>query len=79
VADRLAVTGQARAAVGQVALVLLLADCQAEVRVGAQAVHAFAALRGEQGHDEIAGRDAGDALADLLDEPRALVAEHVGA
>jgi hypothetical protein len=76
VADRLTVAREAGGAVGQVALVLLVADGQAEVRVGAEAVHALAALGREQGDDEVAGGEAGDALPELLHESRALVAEN---
>jgi hypothetical protein len=57
VADRLAVARQARRAVGQVALVLLLADREAEVRARRAAVDALAALRREQRDDVVAGRD----------------------
>ena len=60
VADRLAIAGQARGAVRQVALVLLLADRQAEVRVGAAAVDALTALGREQGHDAVARGEARD-------------------
>jgi hypothetical protein len=41
----------------------------------AAAVDALAALGREQRHDVIAGRDGRDALADGLDDPRALVAQ----
>ena len=58
VADRLAVARQARRAVGQVALVLLLADREAEVRARAQAVDALAALRREERDDVVARRHA---------------------
>ena len=57
VPDRLAVAAQARRAVGQVALVLLLADRQAEVRAVVAAVDALAALRAEQRDDVVAARD----------------------
>ena len=36
----------------------------------------FAALGGEERDDVVAGRDERDAVADALDDPRALVAEH---
>ena len=74
--DRLAVAREARRAVGQEALVLLLADREAEVGARVEAVHALAALRREERHDVVAGRERGDALADLLHHARALVAEH---
>ena len=74
--DRLAVAGEPRGAVGQVALVLLLADRHAEVRLRAAAVHALAALGREQRHDAVAGGDGAHALADRLDRAAALVAEH---
>ena len=57
VADRLAARREPRRAVGQVALVLLLADREAEVRAVAQAVDALAALRREERDDVVAGRD----------------------
>ena len=75
-ADRLAVARQAGGAVGQVAAVLLLADGQAEVGLRAETVHALTALGGEQGHDAIPGREAGDVLADAFDDSGALVAQH---
>ena len=54
VADRLAVAREPRRAVGQVALVLLLADRQAEVRARVEAVDALAALRREERDDVVA-------------------------
>ena len=57
VAERLAVAREPRRAVGQVALVLLLADREAEVRARAAAVDALAALRREQRDDVVAGRE----------------------
>ena len=63
-------------AVGQVALVLLLADRQAEVGALVAAVDALAALGREQGDDVVAGRERVDAGADRLDHAGALVAEH---
>ena len=57
VADRLAAARKARRAVGEVALVLLLADREAEVRPGVEAVDALAALRREERDDVVAGRD----------------------
>src|SRR5205823_3115637 len=76
VADRLAVARQPRRAIGQEALVLLLADREAEVRARIAAVDAFAALRREEGDDVVARRDRSDALADALDDAGALVAEY---
>ena len=76
VAQRLAVARQARGAVGQVALVLLLADREAQVRARAAAVDALAALRREQRHDVVAGRDERHVLPDALHDAGALVAEH---
>ena len=75
-ADRLAVARQTRGPVRQVALVLLLADRQADVRPAAAAVLALPALRGEQRDDVIADRQRLDARADRLDDARALVPEH---
>jgi hypothetical protein len=54
VAQRLAAARQARGAVGQVPLTLLLADGQADVGPVRQAVDALAALRREQREDAIA-------------------------
>src|SRR5205823_3660621 len=76
VADRLAVAGKARRAVGEEALPLPLADREAEVRPLVAAVQALAALRREERDDVIARLDGGDALADALDDARALVPEH---
>src|SRR5205807_123310 len=78
VPDRLAVARQTRRSVGQVALVLLLADREAEVRAVVTAVHAVPALRREQRHHMVAGRDVLDAVADPLDDARTLVAEDGG-
>ena len=72
----LAVAAQARGAVGQVALVLLLADREADVGLVGQAVHALAALGREERDHVIAGREARHALAHGLDHARALVAQH---
>src|SRR5439155_21937195 len=74
--DRLAVAREARRPVGQVALALLLADREAEVRARIQAVHALAALRREERDDVVAGRERADALADPLDHARAFVPQH---
>ena len=62
-------------AVGQVALVLLLADRQAEVGPRVDAVDALAALRREHRHDVVADGERADVRPDLLDDPRSLVAE----
>ena len=75
-ADRLALSAEAGGAVGQVALVLLLADRQADVGPLAAAVDALAALGREQRHDVVAGLHERDPLADLLHDPGPLVAEH---
>ena len=77
-ADRLAVAREARGAVGEIALVLLLADREAEVRARAQAVDALAALRREQGHHVVARSQRAHAVADRLNDARALVPEHRG-
>ena len=63
-------------AVGEVAEVLLGADRHAEVGARVDAVDALAALGREQRDDVVALAQRGDALADPLDDPRALVAEH---
>ena len=70
---------QARRAVRQVALVLLLADRQAEVGPRAEAMHALAALRREQGDDVVAGRDRHHALADRSTTPAPSCPRTVGA
>jgi hypothetical protein len=61
--------------VRQVALVLLLADREAEVRALVAAVDALAALRREQGHHVVADLERRDARADRLDHAGALVSE----
>src|SRR3954447_3315660 len=76
VADRLSVRREPRRAVGQEAIVLLLADREAEVRTVASAVDALPALRREERDDVVAGGDGGDALANFLDDARALVPQH---
>ena len=76
VPDRLPPARQPRAPVREVALVLLLADRQAQVRARAAAVDALAALRREQRHDVVADLEAGDSLAERLDHSCALVSEH---
>jgi hypothetical protein len=68
VADGLALARQTRCAIGEVALVLLLADRQAEIRAVVAAVHTFAALRREERDDVIARCHVLHALADALDD-----------
>jgi len=75
VADALLAAMQAGGVVGEVALVLLVADRQADVRQVALAVHALATLRGEQRDDVVADGQARDVLTDRFDDARALVAE----
>src|SRR5205085_7750307 len=75
-ADRLAVARQPGRAVGQVALVLLVADREAEIRARVAAVDALAALGREERDDVVAGREGRDAVADAFDDACALVAEH---
>src|ERR1700735_5863449 len=75
-ADRLARARETHSAVGEVALVLLLADRQAKVGLGAEAVLTLAALRREQGDHVISGLHRSHALADRFHYPRSLVAEH---
>ena len=74
--DRLASAREPRCPVGQEALVLLLADPEAEVRPGVEAVHALAALRREERHDVVAGRERVDARSDPLDDAGAFMAEN---
>ena len=57
VPDPLAVAAQPRRAVGEVAVVLLLADREAEIGLRRAAVDALAALRREERDDVVAGRD----------------------
>ena len=76
VPDRLSAGGEPRRAVGQEPFVLLLADREAEIRSGVEAVHAFATLRREERHDVIAAGDRGHALPDLFDDACSFVAEH---
>jgi hypothetical protein len=76
VADRFAVAAEARHAVRQVALVLLLADRKAQIRAIAAAVDTLAALRREERDDVVARRDRRDVEADALDDSCALVPEH---
>ena len=77
-AHRLAVAGQPRGAVRHVALVLLFADRQAQVRLRAAAVDALAALGREERHDVVAGRDQTHIVAHPLHDPGALVPQHRG-
>ena len=74
--NRLAAARKPRRPVGKEALVLLLPDRQAQIRAVAQTVDALAALRREERHDVVAGRQRRDALADVLDDAGALVTEH---
>ncbi len=74
--DCLAVSREPGRSVREIPLTLHVADREAKVGPVAQAVHALAALRREEGHDVVAGRKRGDALADLFDDARTLVAQH---
>ena len=75
----LAVAVEARAAVREVALVLLLADGEADVRSWGERQCTHLPHWGrEQRDDVVAGRDARHALADCLDHAGALVAEDGG-
>ncbi len=74
--DRLTIARQARGAVGEVALVLLLADRQAQVGPRAEAVDALPALGREQGDRVVADRDRAHVRAERLHDARALVPEH---
>jgi hypothetical protein len=76
VPDRLAVAGQPRRSVREVAPVLLLADGEAQVRARVAAMDALAALRREERDDVVAGRHRRDVLADRLDDAGAFVSEH---
>ena len=76
VPHRLAITRQARGAIGEIAKPLLLTDCDTAVRAAALALDALAAFRREQGDHVIARLDERDALTDLLDHARALVPQH---
>src|SRR5438034_7484169 len=76
VPDRLAVSPKTRRAVREEALVLLLADREAEVRPVTEAVDTLPALRREERHDLVARRHRGHARADPLDDARALVPGH---
>ncbi len=55
---------------------MLLTDREAKVGARVAAVRALPALRGEERHDVVAGRDGRDAVADALDDARAFVSEH---
>ena len=74
--NRLAVSRQPGRAVREKALVLLLADGEAEIRTVIAAMLAVAALRREERDDVIAGLDVRHAIADALDNAGALVPEH---
>ena len=77
VADRLAVAREPRRAVGQEALVLLLADREAEVRARGSRQWTHSRHWGEKSVTTWSpGASERDALADPLDDARALVAEH---
>ena len=76
VAHRLAVAGEARRPVWEVAEPLLVADRDAAVRSPAAAMDAVAALGREERHDVVARPERGHAVADLLDDSGALVTEH---
>ncbi len=76
VIEGLAVVGEARGAVGHQALALRFANRDAQVGLAGQAELALAALGGVERNDVIARLDAGDALADLDDDARALMAEN---
>ena len=78
VPQRLVAAREARGAVGEVAETLLVADRDAAVGARAEAVDALAALGREQRDHAIARPHARDALADGLDDARALVSEHAG-
>src|SRR6202034_3269922 len=75
-ADRLARARETHRAVGQVALVLLLADRQAEVGLDAEAMLALAALRGEEGDHVVSGLHRAHTLADRFDDAASLMTEH---
>src|SRR6185436_3679348 len=75
-ADPLAVPGEPGGRVGQVTEILLLADREAEVGLGAAAVDALAALRGEERDDTVARRHRAHTLAGALDDARPFVSEH---
>src|SRR5581483_1314628 len=76
VPDRLAVPAEARRAVREVALVLLLADREAEVRTLVDAVDARTALRREERDDVIADAERRHAVTDTFDDTRALVSQY---
>ena len=67
--------GDREALAGQVALEDRRAHVADRLLAG-RAVAAGAAVRDERADDVVAGLDAGHAGPDLLDDPRALVAEH---
>ena len=76
--NRHTVAREPRCAVRQEALILLLADREAEIRPVIAAVLALTALGREERDDVIAGLDILYVLADALHHSRALVAEHGG-
>ena len=76
VAERVTVPAEPGRAVGEVAEPLLVPDRDAAVRARAQAVDALPALRCEQRHHVVAGRDERHAVAHALDDACALVPEH---
>jgi hypothetical protein len=79
VADRLAArVREPGRPVRKEALVLLLADREAEVRALVAAVEALAALRREERDDVVARLDRLDPFPDLLDDAGTLVPEHRG-
>jgi hypothetical protein len=78
VVDGLAVLGEAGGAVRHQALALGGADLLAQVGLAGFAELALAAFRGVQRDHVIAHLDAGDALADGLDDAAAFMAEDAG-
>jgi hypothetical protein len=76
VADLLAVARQPRRPVGKQALVLLVADREAEIGALVAAMDAFAALRREERDDVVARRERLDAAPHPLHDACTLVSEH---
>src|SRR5207244_9774433 len=76
VTDRHAVAREPRRPVRKMALVLLLANGQTEIRPVIAAVLALAALRREERDDMVARRDIRHAVAYDLDDACAFVPEH---
>ena len=70
------VSSQPRSSVGEVALVLLLADRQAEVGPFIATVDAFATLGREEGHDVVSDRERFDSGTHFLDHASPFVAQH---